>query len=298
MTRYGIGRPEGMPRTLLAAVIVVTLSAPAAGEEPWSAAYKRGDYATAAALLQRAVFEPPAGGHASDPAALKQLALLYRDGKGVERDAVLACGLLRAHAAAAAGRPVTPAAKRDAKALVDKYCAPLGAAGRAAASAAMSCPHIGLPRGATVTLEPGWSIRFNDRSATLTRGGETREQALAGDLLCHSQVLLVRHSPIDGSSSRSRAARHVIELVTLQSGWHAGAVTREIVWQLYEVRGLDLDLAAVQRWEQPGSAWPAPPLPGPLARGAAFTVRGSGEIAYEIPDDPPRRGTVAGRRSK
>jgi hypothetical protein len=212
----------------------------------------------------------------------------------VERDAVLACGLIRAHASAAAGRPAT----REAKALVDKYCAPLNASESAAAFATMSCPHIGLQRGATVTLEPGWSIRFNDRSATLRRGGETREQALASDLLCHSQVMLVRHSPIDGSSGRSRVTRHAIELVTLQSGWHAGAVTREIVWQLYDVRGLDLDLAAVQRWEEPGSAWPAPALPAPLARGAAFTVHGSGEIAYEIPGDPPRRGTVAGRRSR
>jgi hypothetical protein len=278
-----------MARILLAAVIVVTLSAPVAAE-PWSAAYKRGDYATAATLLQRAVFEPPPGRHAADPAALKQLALLYRDGKGVERDAVLGCGLLRAHAIAAAGRPATPTAKREAKALVDKYCAPLSPAERAAAFAAMSCPHIGLQRGATVTLEPGWSIRFNDRSATLTRGGETREQALAGDLLCHSQVMLVRHSPIGGSNGRARATRHVIELVTLQSGWRAGALTREIVWQLYEVRGLELDLAAVQRWQERGSAWPAPPLPASLARGASFALRGSGELEYEIDDSPPRRG--------
>jgi hypothetical protein len=279
-----------MARTLLAALIVVTLSAPVAGQETWSAAYKRGDYATAATLLQRAVFEPPSGRHAADPAALKQLALLYWDGKGVERDPVLACGLLRAHAITAAGRPATPAAKRDAKALVDKYCAPLSPAERAAAFAAMSCPHIGLQRGATVTLEPGWSIRFNDRSATLTRGGETREQALAGDLLCHSQVMLVRHSPIDGSTGRSRGTRHLIELVTLQSGWRAGAVTREIVWQLYEVRGLELDLAAVQRWQERGSAWPAPALPAPLAHGATFALRGSGELEYEIEDSPPRRG--------
>jgi hypothetical protein len=279
-----------MVRALLAAGIVVTLSAPVAGAEPWRAAYKRGDYATAAALLQRAVFEPAPGRHAADPAALKQLALLYRDGKGVERDAVLACSLLRAHAVAAAGRPATPAAKRDAKALVDTYCAPLSPAERAAAFAAVSCPHIGLQRGATVMLEPGWSLRFNDRSATLARGGETREQALAGDLLCHSQVMLVRHSPIDGAKGRSRATRHVIELVTLQSGWRTGVLTREIVWQLYEVRGLELDLAAVQRWQERGSAWPAPALPASLAHGASFALGGSGELEYEIDDSPPRRG--------
>ena len=89
----------------------------------------------------------------------------------------------------------------------------------------------------------------------------------------------------------------MIEFVTVQSSWRNGAVQREMVWQLYEVRGLDLDLAAVQRWQEPGSAWPAPALPDPLVRGAAFTFRGS-DIDYEIPDAPPRRGTVTARRSR
>ena len=65
------------------------------------------------------------------------------------------------------------------------------------------------------------------------------------------------------------------------------------MWQLYEVRGLALDLAAVQRWEAPGSAWPAPPLPDALARGAMFEVRDSGEIDYAIEDAPLRRGRVS-----
>jgi hypothetical protein len=94
------------------------------------------------------------------------------------------------------------------------------------------------------------------------------------------------------------ARRHLIEFVTVQSAWRNGIVNREMVWQLYEVRGLELDLAAVQRWEEPGSAWPAPALPDPLARGAIFNVRKSGDIDYEIPEDPPRRGTVAGRRTR
>ena len=92
-----------MRRILLAAILVVTTGVPLAAADTWTTAYKRGDYTTAATLLQRAVFEHP-GTQAPDPAALKQLALLYGDGKGVERDPVLACGLLRAHATATAGR--------------------------------------------------------------------------------------------------------------------------------------------------------------------------------------------------
>jgi len=265
---------------------------PGPATDTWGTAYKRGDYAAAAVLLQRAVFEVPHGVR-PDAAALKQLGLLYADGKGVQRDPVLACGILRAHAIAASGtKGATAASKRAAQALVDRYCAPLSATDRAAAFAAMACPRIGLERGATVALEPGWSIQFNDRSATVTLNGQTREQPLAGDLLCRSQVMLVRHSSLDPIGDRPRDPRHVIELVTLQSAWHGSAVTREIVWQLYEVRGLDLDLAAVQRWQEPGSAWPAPPLPAHLVHGVSFTMQRSGDLEYDIDDAPARHGRV------
>jgi hypothetical protein len=285
-----------MRRTLLAAVMVLTSGVPLAAAETWSAAYQRGDYGTAATLLQRIVFERPQE-RAADPAALRQLGLLYASGKGVERNGVLACGLLRASALATSSAPrAAAAAKRAAQALVEQHCAGLPAADRAAALGARSCPRIGLPRGSTITLEPGWSVQFNDRSATIERNGQAREHPIAGDL-CRAQVRLMRHSPLEASNGRSPGTRHVIELVTLRSGSSGGAVTRELVWQLYEVRGLDLDLAAVQRWQEPGSAWPAPALPDALARGATFTVRGP-DIQYEIPDAPLRRGTVEVRTAK
>src|SRR4029078_8205282 len=93
--------------------------------EPWAAAVKRGDFAAAATLLQRVVFEPPRGAR-PDAAALRQLGLLYADGKGVDRDPVLACGLLRAHAVATAkAPPVTAAAKRAAQTGGDTFLYPL-----------------------------------------------------------------------------------------------------------------------------------------------------------------------------
>jgi hypothetical protein len=273
-----------MPGILLAAAIALG-SDPSVAPTPdtWTAAYKRGDISTAVMLLQRLVFEPK-GGARPDPAALKQLGLFYAEGKGVDRDVVMACGLLRSHAIAIAHKGAKAAARRAAQAVVDEHCLTLSPADRAAAFAAMTCPRVGLPRGATVTLEPGWTIRFNDRSATVTRNADAREQPLAGDVLCRSQVMLVRHST-------PRSGRHVLELVTLHSAWRGKTVSREIVWQLYEVRGLSLDLAAVERWEEPGSAWPAPAMPEALARGVTFNLR-DGALDYTIDDDPPRRGTL------
>lgn len=279
-----------MRRALVTLCAVLLMGAVVGAGETWGSAYKRGDYAAAAALLQQAVFELPPSARSADPAALKQLGLLYAEGKGVTADGVLACGLLRAHAAAIARTPrSTRAAIRAAQSLVERYCVPLTAAERAAAFAAMSCPRIGLDRDTPIVLDTDWSIRFKDRSVIIVRGGESREQPLPGDLVCRSQVLLLRHSALEATDKQSAdkhkrtpGARHVIEQVTVQSAWRGGVLTREIVWQLYEVRGLTLDLAAVQRWQEPGSAWPAPPLPDALARGVSFVVRGTGEIDYTL----------------
>jgi hypothetical protein len=112
--------------------------------------------------------------------------------------------------------------------------------------------------------------------------------------VCRAQVLLTRHSKIE-PSGRSKP-RHVIEQVTVQSAWRNGTLTRDLVWQLYEVRGLELDLAAVQRWQEPGSAWPAPAVPDAIARGVSFSAAGAGTIEYTIEDTPPRYGRIETRQ--
>ena len=277
---------------LAAGVLPVSGAESASAASSWGTAVKRGDFATAATLLHQHVFEPERPARQPDPAALKQLALLYAEGKGVARDAVLACGLLRAHAVAATRTAKSGPAARAAQALVERHCGALSATDRAAAFAAMTCPRIGLSRGEPIKLATGWTIQFNDRSATIRHNGKTREQALPGDLLCRSQVLLLRHSTIPGFGSRART-RHVIEQVTVQSSRRAGVLTRDLVWQLYEVRGLELDLAAVQRWQEPGSAFPAPSLPASVLRGVSYTVYGDG-VEYEI--DESRRGRIASRQ--
>jgi hypothetical protein len=278
-----------MRRALCTVVLLVVSAVPVWAADSWGTAVKRGDYAAAATLLHRHVFEPERPVKTPDPAALKQLALLYAEGKGVRRDAVLACGLLRAHAIATTRGARSAAATRAAQALVERHCSSLTAAERAAAFAAMTCPRIGLMRGEPIQLARGWTIQFNDRSATISRDGQSREQALPGDLMCRSQVLLTRHSTIEPFGVRARP-RHVVEQVTVQSAWRKGVLTRDLVWQLYEVRGLELDLAAVQRWQEPGSAWPAPALPEALLRGVSFTVQGSGAVEYAI--DDARRGRI------
>ena len=92
-----------MRRTFLAALFVISTAVPLAAAETWSTAYKRGDYATAATLLHRAVFEP-AEGRAPDPIATRQLALLYAECRTAEptRQLEQAEGWLREHSQDAA----------------------------------------------------------------------------------------------------------------------------------------------------------------------------------------------------
>src|SRR3954468_4274875 len=126
-----------MRRLLLAVAVVFAAAVPAAAADTWNVAMKRGDYAEAAMLLHRVVFEPAPAPRGQDAAALRQLAQLYAEGKGVEQDEVLACGLVRAHAIAAGAPRGNAAAMRAAQSLVERYCGRLTPADRAAAFAAM-----------------------------------------------------------------------------------------------------------------------------------------------------------------
>ena len=154
-----------------------------------------------------------------------------------------------------------------------------------------------MKRGATMALEPGLAIQFNDRSATITRYGEAREQPLA-DPLCRAQVMRVHHTPLVPAAGSPAGLRHLIELVTVQSAWHNGVGQPRA--GLAALRGARTRAGSRGRAALAGAGLglARPALPEPLARGAVFTVRGSGDIDYEIPDTSPRRGTIVSRRAR
>ena len=235
---------------------------------------KRGDFTTAATLLRapsstaRRPRSPRSSSHSTATA-----------GRGTRSGGACLRPLRARDAAAASGR------RRRQPRLVDRYSAAGPPARRGISDGARG---FRAKRGTTGAERAGRSAStIAARRSALRRGARATLAIHAG------QVLRVprRSCPRD-----RRRLRHLIEpgrAVHLASGvvsrgW-SGSPRR---------RGLALDLAAVQRWQEPGSAWPAPILPEPLSRGAVFTVRGSGEIDYEIPDASTRRGTIASRRAR
>src|SRR5688500_5255667 len=69
--------------------------ASAGSAQSWRDSYDRGDYPTAAALLQTAVLEHPPNGASRYPDVqdIQALARLYAEGRGVPQDALTACAL-------------------------------------------------------------------------------------------------------------------------------------------------------------------------------------------------------------
>jgi hypothetical protein len=78
--------------------ILVTCALPhTAAAQPWMDAYKAGDYARAARLLQPIIMKQQQGVDTdpADPGPARHLALVYARGSGVARDPILACALAR-----------------------------------------------------------------------------------------------------------------------------------------------------------------------------------------------------------
>ena len=278
-----------MVRALLGAFLI-SADAVATGTQSASATP---DIVTA----QRTVFESSVTDTFPDTAALRDLARAYAEGRGVERDPIVACGFAQWTHASAVWRyhennAITRAAEHD----HEQYCAPLTFEERGAALDAITCPRTGLKRGLVIELEPGWRVEFDRRKAIVEYKGAEHAHSLPDDMFCYVQVVLAKHTRVESAPVNAASTRHMLEFATWRSGRRGESVVRELTWQLWEVRGPDLKLVATESWAEPGSAWPAPSLPGGIAGGAQLTLGNSGEIVYRIPGDAPRRGNVDARQ--
>ena len=170
------------------------------------------------------------------------------------------------------------------------------------AFAAMTCPRIGLvPRRADPARASGSdgpvqrSQRHDRARRRVARAGAARRAAVP---FAGAAARGTRRIPAVGSRAR---AREVVEQVTVQSvAARRRADARDLVWQLYEVRsrsGARILRRAVQRWQEPGSAWPAPSVPGAagLARRQPSPSRAP---ARSTTIDDGRRGKIDQRDSR
>jgi hypothetical protein len=114
------------------------------------------------AALHRAVFEVQDDKSLGDPAAWRELAIRYLNGRGVERDLIQGCALL-GRADSAARSPRHDQVGIDmAQALLDQHCRSLSPDQNLEVGYVLGCGFIGL-KTQMLPLQPGSWVEFRDR---------------------------------------------------------------------------------------------------------------------------------------
>lgn len=277
----------------LAVAIVVWASAAAA--QPWQDAYNRRDYPTAATLLQGMVFEHSAhdGSRYPDVQAIQTLAQMYAEGRGVTRDALLACSLSNYGSGAAVYRhgerdPRTQAIQKQ----VEAYCVPLTAEQRRDAMAPNGCLQQG-PEPRALFVSATRRINLGRSSLTVTDRARTREYPLASLVRCPQQVPMVRYVRVAPPKGSALPAREFIETYSWYTSVRNAQKLRTLEWSAIELTSQAATVRARTLLELgQGSSWPARPVPAQFSRGVAFTMHKSGDIRWQMMGRPSLQGTI------
>jgi hypothetical protein len=228
--------------------------------------------------------------------AARELGLRYIEGRGVERDQVQGCALLKlAVWDSAAGRRPDAAARAEDEGLEKLYCSELSTDQSEEAWVLASCGIFGVtPQ--VIALAPGSQIVISRRGLVLdTPSGRTTQPVISvsgGMVGCGNQVPLLRYTRVDPPVGLALPCRHLLELA---EWWSApdttGAVQRMLHWSLFDITSrIELVVAFETLAEGSGSAWPMPPLPAGLESGTTFTMLPSGAIHWEIPGERKHGG--------
>jgi hypothetical protein len=293
----------GVTKLWLVAIVTFGALPSAVAAQPWADAYKAGEYAKAASLLQPIAVEQVQSmgdGQNSDPAPARHLALLYARGSGVERDAILACTLAQLSDMAsrqvpyrgttAADYTAYQASIDESERFVHAHCGPLTDRQRLAASRSLGCFAFGLHEG-TVTLgeQTVWVDRIGLRLAP------SEPDPLASDTWCSQLVarLGTRTVAPPADAAPSVVPRSFVELL----GWQAvhmaddPSVRYVLSWTMFELRGKKLEPVAMEHLLS-ASTWPRAALPPDFdARFSVEMIR-SGHIRWRLDGAPPKRGWI------
>ena len=233
------------------------------------------------AALHRAVFELPIERPFPDVSAARELGLRYAEGRGVDRDPVMACSILRL-AGTAAGHIHDDAAGAELETLVARHCDGLDSAARDEALQMMGCATLGLNK-QTFGLEPAAWIEVNRLKVAVDRPAGRTEFALPGNFTCNHQYVLVKHTIVEAPAGSPLAPRHFLQLLSWTSGHGKDGVMRSLHWVLFEA-ATKIELRGAQFLAlEPGSAWPAPQAPEVYRDGAVLTLRSDGFVRWRFP---------------
>jgi hypothetical protein len=281
-------------------MLLISCALPAgAWAQPWVQAYQAGEYKKVADLLHENVSDPEKVLH-GDPAALRLLAEMYRDGLGLPRDPVGACSLaqdaqMAAQAAPWRGRMETmddvrayQAFQKQAEEFSAAVCGALSGADLLTASKARGCYGFAMPEE---------TIPLGTQSVRISRAGivpaATPETDMGGLFGCYLAVAKVRTRTVDvpENAPPSIGPRHFVELFA----WRRNSVpagsdgTFALSWQMFEVRGKEMAPLLPDTVLVTSSSIPEGLPPGIDSRVTLQMVR-SGHVLWRVEGAPPTRG--------
>lgn len=246
------------------------------------------------AALHRAVFEVRDDKTLGDPAAWRELAIRYLNGRGVERDLIQGCALLgRADSAARSPRHDQMGIDM-AQALLDQHCRSLSPDQNVEVGYVFGCGFIGL-KTQILPLQPGSWVEFSRLGVAIDRPSGRIENRSASDLTCMRQVMLLRTVPLPDANTQI-GEPYLIEMLAWQGSWNKGkdGLQRELTWSLFGIGKSGLEGRAGEVLvSESGSLWPRPAVPERFRDGVSLSPGPAGTIRWQFPGAPPVRGTVS-----
>jgi len=280
------------------ATLVLSAIPCAATAQSWQDAIKKGDYQAAVAILQPLAVKSLLMVNDRDAEALQQLARMYAEGRGVAADPVLACGLAKMFSSTAEMQPpatntldefnARQARLKQIQDAVKTLCAPLSAFDRESADR-IACFTFGMPN--EVMTLGSEAIRV-DRGGIRLASDSPRQSEIPAN--CPQLIARVRVITIEPPSDAlsSVKARYFVEVLAWQAApsLEAANTLRYLLgWQLFELRGKKLEMAAMQNVTDQ-DVWPAPALPNDIDARISMEMIRTGHVHWKIDGAPPKRG--------
>jgi hypothetical protein len=245
------------------------------------------------ALLHRVVFERDGREPLRDPAPARELGLRYLEGRGVDRNGLMACAMffLARQAVQFYGRD--QATLDPGEPLFDQHCAGRYRGPEEFESLVQAaCGTFGLePQ--VFEIEPGAWVEISLAGIAIDRPlGRTRHSLFNP---CSHQFVVTRHVAVS-SAAGPVPVRHFLEFVAWVSVQDGDGWRRDLEWLVLEVIDSRLEEVALEVLvREPGSVWPSPPVPAPYRNGASFTMTPAGEVQWGFDTAPPSSGLVERR---
>jgi hypothetical protein len=258
------------------------------------AAYDRGDFTTALAILKPIVYDVP--GDLSDPRyawAAAYLAQMFRRGEGTAPDWPLSCALFNdvwAHQrlrGLGSGDPAIPFVSDGIK----EVCLPEHQ--EEVTALRSSCFLDGVTRREFI-LDGGAWVVVDRRGFHLDLAGQHHDVGLS--MACHDVLVSLTEADLSIIDRSSNQRVHFLELFKWRSGAKDGHVARELRWIVYAVKGVDLGVVTDQVvWTVTDVPYPSTEMPLGVREATILRVNAAGQVEWIVKGSPEKRGVISRR---